>query len=244
MSAAPARATEQVTIEGRFNGPETSANGGYACGTLARFIPGPAEVTLRVPPPLDHPLDVVYVEDGAELRDGDTLVASARPIGPLGFEPPVRPTVDEALDAQTRHPFIGVRTPLSDCFVCGYGREGGLGLCFGPLAERPDLNGAVLRPRPDIPTRDGALAPEILWAALDCPSYTPDVSAGPIALLGRLSAELLRPVGNDETLVAVGWPLEAEGRKHHTASALLDSEGETVARARALWIEVRGGSGS
>jgi hypothetical protein len=152
--------------------------------------------------------------------------------------------VDEALDAQTRHPFIGVRTPLSDCFVCGYAREGGLGLCFGPLAERPDLNGAVLRPRPGIPTRDGALAPEILWAALDCPSYTPDVSAGPIALLGRLSAELLRPVGSDETLVAVGWPLEAEGRKHHTASALLDSEGEPVARARALWIEVRGGSGS
>ena len=241
MSAAPARAAEQVRIEGRFNGPPTTANGGYACGTLARFIPGPAEVTLRVPPPLDHPLDVVYVADGAELRDGETLVASGRSIGPLDFEPPVRPTVDEALDAQTRHPFIGVRTPLSDCFVCGYGREGGLGLCFGPLAERPDLNGAVLRSRPDIPTRDGALAPEILWATLDCPSYTPDVSAGPIAVLGRLAAELLRPVGSDETLVAVGWPLApAEGRKHHTASALLDSEGETVARARALWIEARG----
>jgi hypothetical protein len=243
MNAAPARAAERVTIEGRFNGPETTANGGYACGTLARFISGPAEVTLRMPPPLDYPLDVVYVDDGAELRDGEALVASARPIGPLGLEPPVRPTVDEALDAQTRHPWINVRTPLSDCFVCGYGREGGLGLCFGPLAERPDINGAVLRPRPDTPVRDGALAPEILWAALDCPSYTPDVSAGPIALLGRLSAELLRPVGSDETLVAVGWPLAAEGRKHHTASALLDPDGETVARARALWIEVRGAPG-
>jgi hypothetical protein len=239
MSSAPTGATERITIDGRFNGPPTTANGGYACGTLARFIPGPAEVTLRVPPPLDRPLDVTYDETGAELRDGETLVASARPIGPLAIEPPVRPTQDEALDAHTRHPWIDVRTPLSDCFVCGYGREGGLGLCFGPLADHPEMNGAVLRPRPDIPARDGALAPEILWGALDCPSYTPAMSGGPMALLGRLSAELLRPVSRDETLVAVGWPLGTEGRKQHTASALLDSEGATVARGRALWIELR-----
>ena len=28
--------SETVTIDGRFNGPEGSANGGYTCGLLAR----------------------------------------------------------------------------------------------------------------------------------------------------------------------------------------------------------------
>ena len=42
-----------VVIDRRFNGPEHSSNGGYACGSVAAFIDGPAEVTLRVPPPLD-----------------------------------------------------------------------------------------------------------------------------------------------------------------------------------------------
>ena len=41
---------------------------------------GGAEVTLRAPPPLDKPLDVVATDDGSwELRDGATVVATARP---------------------------------------------------------------------------------------------------------------------------------------------------------------------
>jgi hypothetical protein len=37
----------------------------------------------------------------------------------------------------------------------------------------------------------------------------------------------------------VGWLLSHEGRKHHTASALLDGDGEVVAGALATWIELR-----
>ena len=44
-------------IASRFNGPARSANGGYACGSLAeRVLASPGhvvEVTLRLPPPMD-----------------------------------------------------------------------------------------------------------------------------------------------------------------------------------------------
>ncbi len=45
---------EMVVIERRFRGPADSGHGGYTCGLLAREIPGAAEVSLRVPPPLEE----------------------------------------------------------------------------------------------------------------------------------------------------------------------------------------------
>jgi hypothetical protein len=68
-----------IIIDRRYCGPPNSGNGGYVCGRLARHIPGGAEVTLRVPPPLDKPLDVAAADDGSwQLRDGATVVASGR----------------------------------------------------------------------------------------------------------------------------------------------------------------------
>ena len=55
------------TIDPRFNGPPGSGNGGYACGLVAGLLGGPAEVTLRLPPPLGTPLRW----DGERLLDGD-----------------------------------------------------------------------------------------------------------------------------------------------------------------------------
>jgi hypothetical protein len=229
-----------VTIEGRFNGPPDSANGGYACGTLARFVEGPAEVTLLSPPPLGRPLDVGAADDGlVAMRDGDVRVAEAHPIAGVDGEPPVRPDPAAALEAQARHPFVGVDHPFSTCYVCGTARDDGLGIHFGPLADHPHVNAGVLRPNAGAPTERAHLAPEILWAILDCPSYAPELY-GRLALLGRFSAELVRAADPAETLVVVGWGEGSEGRKHHTASAVIDAEGETVARARALWIEPRG----
>ncbi len=50
--------TATLTIAKRFHGPPASGNGGYVCGRLARFIPGPAVVRLKAPPPLERPLTV------------------------------------------------------------------------------------------------------------------------------------------------------------------------------------------
>jgi hypothetical protein len=47
------------------------------------------------------------------------------------------------------------------------------------------------------------------------------------------------PVPAREPSVVVGWELGSEGRKLHSASALLSAEGEVLARARALWIALR-----
>ena len=44
--------TDCLEIPGRFNGPPGTAHGGFACGAIARYVDGPAEVSLRSPPPL------------------------------------------------------------------------------------------------------------------------------------------------------------------------------------------------
>ena len=69
----------EITLPHRYRGPLTSANGGYACGRLAAFVDGDeVEVTLRLPPPLDRPLNVERVEDQVRLLDGEAIVAEGR----------------------------------------------------------------------------------------------------------------------------------------------------------------------
>lgn len=248
-----------VVIDPRFNGPKTSANGGYAAGLLGRVLPGPAEVTLRRPPPLGVPLLVATSGSGAGARayllseggEGeDGVLAEARALEPAeeaefaALDPPARPTVDEATAAAARHPGLGMRHPLSDCVVCGPERADGFRLSTGPLADAPDVGAAVLHPDATLAGPGGLLPAEVLWAALDCPGFVPEMWArflgqGGLTLLGRMTAGLVRPVGAAETLIAVGWPLGRDGRKDFTASALLTPSGELVARARATWITVR-----
>ena len=61
----------EVVIERRFRGPPESANGGYACGLVAGLLGGVAEVTLRLPPPLDRELDVVRADgELVEIQTG------------------------------------------------------------------------------------------------------------------------------------------------------------------------------
>ena len=78
----------------------------------------------------------------------------------------------------------------------------------------------------------GELAPEIVWAALDCPSYTPPLwgNAQP-SLLASLHAELLAPVPAGEPLAVVGWSLGGEGRKHRSATAILARRRPRCSRA-------------
>lgn len=240
----------EVVIEPRYNGPVESANGGYACGCLAAFLDEPAEITLRLPPPLARPLAVVF--DGAagvRMLDGEQRVAEGRRATLDAIEPPVRPSFDEATAASARHVGRGMRHLLSDCFVCSPYREAagdGLGVCPGPLDADASVNAAPFQPDASL-ADDGVVRHEVIWAALDCPSYPPSLwanspelwASGRIALLGRLAAERRREVEVGERLVLVGWLLSHEGRKHHTASALLDGDGEVVAGALATWIELR-----
>lgn len=234
-----------IEIEPRFNGPAASANGGYACGRVAAFVAGPAEVTLRRPPPLGAQLAVVADGDGGvRLLDADgALIAEGRRGEAPTSEPPLRPSFEDAVASTAIHPGRGVRHPLSDCFVCGpeRGTPGdGLGISPGPLDVAADIGAAPFVPDESI-ADDGVVLPEIVWAALDCPSYAPSMWASDgISLLGRLTVVRHREVLVGERLAAVGWLRGAEGRKRFTSSALIDAQGETIARADAVWIELNG----
>lgn len=234
----PEIATASLRLDPRFNGPPGTANGGYACGAVGELVDGPAEVSLRMPPPLGVPLDVSFIEDGAVVvRHHGALVAEARPVDEVDAHPPVRPSLAEAREAMRRHPGHNRRSLLSDCYVCGSERHDGLGIHFGPLREHPGVTASVFLADATVPSRNGCVAPDIVWAALDCPSYTPPLwDWDRPSLLARLAVERLDCVEVGEPTIALGWHVASEGRKHHTASALLGTDGRVLARGRALWI--------
>lgn len=233
---------DRVVIENRFRGPADSGNGGYSCGVLARHADSrSAEVTLRLPPPLNRPLEVETGEGGSALmRDGEALVAEAHTIDGFELEIPSPIGVEEAEAARQDSP-LHQRHPFPGCFVCGPERQPGDGLCIvcGPIGT--DLVAAPWQVDDSVPVENGAVAAEIVWAALDCPGglsgmLVPEVGT---CVLGRLAARLHQPIEPGETYVAIGWPIDHEGRKVHAGSAIFSAEGELLADARATWIELK-----
>ena len=91
-------------IEGRFNGPAGSGNGGYTCGLVAARVGSPAsEVTLRRPPPLDRPLQVRRQEQAVLVLDGEDVVAEGRPAASVDAELPAAVSHADAVDAAGRY---------------------------------------------------------------------------------------------------------------------------------------------
>ena len=231
-----------LVLDPRENGPRGFANGGFACGALAGFVPGDlAEVTLRAPIPVGVPLGVKSrLGGGAELLDGGRQVlAEAVPAEPFVAEPPYRPTVAQAQAAWAAHPFRGLDLPLSDCVVCGAERRDGLRICFGPVPGHPELMASPFTVPAAYCQDGGVLRTPAVWGALDCPSYPAEaVRRGRFALLGRLAASQRRPIMVGEELIAVGWTESIGNRSMRTASALLAGD-EIVASARAVWVEAK-----
>jgi hypothetical protein len=224
---------EELVIPGRFNGPPGSANGGYACGLLAREVDGVAEVTLRAPPPLGRALEVVRDGSRVELRDGERLVAEASAgTADLGLDVPAAVSVDEAEEASLR--FAGfVHHAYSTCFVCGPDRSDGLGIYPGPVEGRDGLVAAPWTPPGDV-------SELLVWAALDCPSgWAVDDFQREGLLLGRLAARIDGVPVAGEPHVVVGWRRRIDGRKRHAGSAVFTAEGGLLAQAQSTWIQLR-----
>ena len=222
---------DQILIERRFRGPTESGNGGYTCGRVGAFVVGPAEVTLRRPPPLERTLAVERDSDGVvRVLDEDELVAEARPAA-VELEPPAPPTFEDAAAAAL--PDGDLESPFPECFVCGPHRAEGDGLRIfaGPLGE-DGLVAATWAPSID------QVAPEFVWAALDCPgAYACGFGERGVLVLGRLAARVDALPEAGEPCVVLAWPLGDEGRKAYAGSALYGEDGRVLGIARATWIE-------
>jgi hypothetical protein len=239
--------TGSLVIVSRFCGPPGSGNGGYVCGLIAGYLEGPAEVTLRKPPPLETPLNLERDGDcSVRVRDGQTLIAEATS-SPNGAAPqlPDPVSVQQARSAGARsqlriHPVLH---PFPTCFVCGPDRRPGDGLhiLVGPVAGR-ELSADLWYPAAELSTANGHVRPEFIWAALDCAggigAIGDAIKGRAPFLLGRLSARQIGEVKAGEPHVVMGWRLAAQGRKIVAGSALFTASGQPVAVAQATWIRL------
>ena len=245
---------EEVTINRRYRGPITSGNGGYSCGLMANAlrkelsgplpdVSGTAVIAkLTAPPPLDTPLTLDVVDDRATLRhNGENIGHAAR--STLTLEIPACPSPETAIDAATR--YVGLDNhALSECFVCGPDRTPPDGLCLftGPVNETTTAPVATLWiPHTEFASEDGHIRTEILWAALDCPSYFGLRVDGLIALLGTMTAQIHAAPLAQEPCIVMGWKISNEGRKYTGGSALFRTDGTLLGCAECLWIERRRG---
>jgi hypothetical protein len=203
--------------------------------------------------------------EGAAVRAfaDDELVAEAVPAPPLAPWDGPAVTLDRARAAHDR--FVPPSSGEFDrCFVCGRARDDGFHVFAGPLADddlsdppdgavADDLSGspAIADPLVDAVASpwtppawaadaDGAVRPEFVWAALDCPGYFAlHGRDGTVAYLVRQQVEILTPPRAGETYVAVGRPLERSGRKGLAATAILDAGGAVLAHGECLLVAPR-----
>ncbi len=225
-----------LRIAPRFCGPPDSGNGGYSAGLLGAALGGVVEVTLRKPPPLNTDLTLELGSNGAELRQGELLIAEARP-STLTLEVPEAPSF-AAAQACAAHYVGHARHHFPTCFVCGPARAVGDGLRIFPGRAQPsDPVAAPWQPDTSLTAPDGPIRAEVVWAALDCVGYF-GVAAPehPVALLGRITAEVTRRPQPGERCVVLGWGLGREGRKLHAGTAVLGEDGALCGRARQTWI--------
>jgi len=222
----------EITLSRRFRGPLTSANGGYACGCLASFVDAEdVEVTLRLPPPLDTHLQVRRDGETTLLTDGESVVAEARPAW-LDLAAPAPVSTSVAEEARSRHIRVG-NPAFGECFVCGIRSAGdGLGIHVGVVAGREPLHAAPWTVRES--------APEIVWAAIDCPgAYAVGAQGRGEVVLGRMTAHVLRVPEVGDRCVVAAWPLREDGRKLFAGTALFAEDGELLALGEQTWIEPR-----
>lgn len=227
-----------IRIASRYCGPPDSGNGGYSAGLLAAQLSGAVEVTLRSPPPLETPLEVDNSSEVVRLLEGARLIAEARQTA-LELEIPDPPSFEHATEL-TRF-YIGHRKHhFPTCFVCGPARAVGDGLRIFPGSEHPGENvAAPWAIDASLAGTDGVVGPELVWAALDCVGYfavgSPEY---PVALLGRMTAEVSSAPRVGEKCVVLGWSEGRDGRKLNAGTAVFGEDRRLLGRARQVWIRL------
>jgi hypothetical protein len=237
------RSATPVRIDARFNGPPDSANGGYACGAVARLahghLDGQVAVTLLAPIPIDSPLHYEAAQRRGHVFAGTDLVATA---SVTRDDVPVVPFVDpdRAGEASTRFPGH-TGHPFPTCFACGTERgDDGLRLFPGPLPGDDTAVACLWTPGRDVADDGGTVGPEVTSSVLDCPGgWTEDARLRP-RVLGRLVTVLERAPHVGRTYVVVARAERQENQGDRTVvrtTALYDAaDASLVGRASAIWI--------
>jgi hypothetical protein len=234
--------TDTLTIPAFFNGPPASGNGGYTCGRVAALVDAEVvEVSLRSPPPIDTPLRVIHNAGRVAVKDADTLVATGGPSELLVDVPDAVPASEVAAAQEEGRRVWAEGHPFPTCVVCGPAREDGFGIFPSALPGRDGVFGATWTPADWSGDGCGFARPELVWAALDCPTSAPvaKFGEGPAMVLASLRARLGCRVRVGEPHTILSWPVGEDGRKHWGAAALYDSEGILTCASHALWIELR-----
>jgi hypothetical protein len=239
---------QTLRIARRFNGPHDSGNGGYAAGLAAQFLPGAdaVEATLRAPIPLEQTLRAHATETGLDIMTDDAatriLIMSLRPVK-LETPDVKSPGLEAATVAAASFRNVEDHV-LPHCFVCGPARAEGDGLrIFSDWLKDPagienpntfPIVAAPWQPTPALADSTGRIAPEFLWAALDCPGAFA-IEKEPI-LLGRISAKILARPTPHAPIVTVAWSKGQDRRKHFAGSALFTEAGDLLAFSDQTWI--------
>lgn len=247
--------SKTIIINPRYNGPASSANGGYTAGLLANCLGGDAKVVLRSPPPLDTELEIIVNGSLATLSQQGAVIANAQKVK-LDIDVPACPSPELIISSIDNHAAIKNRESINNlgtindlktegeqllptCFVCGSDRPLNDGLGIFPVAvEGKDCVAAVWKPNANdnLTAQDGMIATEILWAALDCPGYFAHHRLNEMMLLGSMTASIRRRPRPNETLISVGWQTAQEGRKYFSGTALYDLAGEVYGASQQVWI--------
>lgn len=224
-------------IPSRYCGPPQSGNGGWVSGHAAALLtPHPGQgvsVRLSTPPPLDRELTVTTVDDVLRVHDGQHPVLEARLVAdeaPRGIPAAVSfaeaRAAGESYEGLAHHPF-------PTCFSCGTARERGDGLRLQP-GRVPGGDGEYACAW--LPT--DAVDVETVWAALDCPGGWASGIAGRPMVLGTMTAWVHELPTAGTPHVVMAWQRGAEGRKHHSGTALYAADGHLLAQAQATWIAI------
>ena len=239
---------DTLIIEGRFNGPPGSGNGGYVGGALAgRYTQafggdGTVEITLRAPVPVDRPLAVVRDGGALLLRDGGTLICEARAGSLAELVPPPPPADWREVLRCGEVGGSGDDSDFNRCVVCGRGRAVGDGLrVFGAPGPGKGHSLSCYVPHANHADTDGRIRPEFVWGTLDCPGAwaAQDPEDHRPALTGRMTARVIDPPRVGERCAVVGWKTGEEGRKLYSGTALYTEGGRLCAIGACTWIVLR-----
>jgi hypothetical protein len=230
---------DRLIIDPRYNGPNTSGNGGWVAGSLARLLgAGSVSVSLRAPAPLGTPMSVRWQDDGAITLENDGILIADAAVVPLELDVPTAPDPDEAEAAGALASKVSAQkanAPYARCFGCGLARSDGLRIVPGPVGNVGMVATNWTPPR----LTDASDQLEVTWAALDCSAgfaWMPRLPAGTAIVTARMTAVIDEPLQVDQRYTVIGWPIARDGRKLHAGTAIFNADGKVQARSRQLWL--------